>query len=59
MTKDECVRFTMRLPVKLRRALEIEANEKGVSVNALVLSILWDWVKTNKEAQTNERTQGF
>lgn len=48
MTKDECVRFTMRLPVKLRRALEIEANEKGVSVNALVLSILWDWVEANE-----------
>lgn len=57
MTKDECVRFTMRLPVKLRRALEIEANEKGVSVNALVLSILWDWAKTNKGGQTYESSR--
>lgn len=49
MTKDECVRFTMRLPTKLRMALENEANEMGVSINARILSILWDWVKAHKE----------
>ena len=51
MTKNDCVRFTIRLPVKLRRALEDEANEMGVSVNARILNILWDWVKANKEGR--------
>lgn len=40
-------RFTFRIPKKLLDALKGEAEEVGVSVNALILNILWDWAKQN------------
>ncbi len=45
MTKDERERFTFRIPSALMNMLKNEANEKGVSLNALILQILWDWTK--------------
>lgn len=46
MTKDT-VRFTFRLPERLLKQLKQEANKIGVSTNALILQILWDYVKKN------------
>jgi len=47
MTKDEKnkrVRFTFRIPEKLFSLLKIKANEQGLSINAFILHILWNWV---------------
>ncbi len=40
-------RFTFRLPKALFDKLKCEAQQQGVSVNALILQILWDWAKKN------------
>lgn len=41
--------MTIRAPEELREALRQISRELGYTTNALVLSILWDWVKANKE----------
>lgn len=45
MTIDEKIRFTFRIPLKLFNAIKSEAKEQGVSANALILQIIWDWLK--------------
>ena len=47
MTKYERVRFTFRLPDSLMSKLKDEAKSKNVSVNALILKILWEWLEKN------------
>lgn len=47
--EDNRARFTFRLPIKLMDLLKKEAIWKGSSVNALILQILWNWIKENKE----------
>lgn len=56
MTKDERIRFTLRMPTELFNKVQKEANKIGCSVNAMVLQILWDWVKENekKEGENSE-----
>lgn len=44
MTND-INRFTLRLPRQLFEKVKAEADQIGVSCNALILQILWDWVK--------------
>jgi len=46
MTK-EAERFTLRLTPELKGVLEATRKRLGVSLNALVLQILWDWAKRN------------
>ena len=46
MTK-ETERFTLRLSRELKERLDDNRKRMGVSLNALVLQILWDW--TNKQ----------
>lgn len=41
--EDERVRFTFRMPDELFSQLKKEAEKLGVSVNALILQILWEW----------------
>ena len=43
-------RFTFRIPQKLMIMLKEEAKEKGMSLNALILQILWDWTESQKTA---------
>ena len=43
--------MTIRAPEELREALRQISRELGYTTNALVLSILWDWVKANKEGR--------
>lgn len=40
-------RFTLRLPATLKQRLDATRAHMGVSFNALVLQILWDWLKNN------------
>ena len=44
--------MTIRAPEELRKILRQISRERGYTTNALVLSILWDWVKANKEGTT-------
>lgn len=45
MTNDTRERFTFRIPAELLKRLKCEAEKKGVSINALILQILWEWVE--------------
>ena len=46
MKKDMRERFTLRIPSELFKLLQEEAKRTGVSINALILQILWE--ETNK-----------
>lgn len=48
MTTDDRIRFTFRMPEELFERLKSEAQNRGVSVNALILQILWKWSETEK-----------
>lgn len=50
MTNDDRVRFTFRIPTNLMNSLKQTAKIKGVSLNALILQILWEWVKEQKKS---------
>ena len=41
---EEKVRFTFRLPNHLFQQIKSQSDNLGVSINALMLQILWDWV---------------
>ena len=45
--QDKRERFTLRMPTQLYEAIEKQAAKTGVSLNALILHILWDWLKEN------------
>ncbi len=53
MTKDTRGRFTFRIPEQLLTHLKEEANKIGVSLNALILQILWEWYE-REEGRKNE-----
>ncbi len=54
MKKDARERFTLRLPTTLFSKLQVNGEELGVSTNALILQILWDWMehKENEDLKT-------
>lgn len=43
MKKDDRSRFTLRIPENLFNLIQDKSLEFGVSTNALILQILWDW----------------
>lgn len=47
MTKD-LQRFTFRLPKALLDNVKEEAKIIGISANALILQILWEWANNEK-----------
>ncbi len=53
MTK-EAERFTLRLTGELKEQLDGSRKRMGVSLNALVVQILWEWV--NERQQTNRES---
>ncbi|MEG0830471.1 MAG: Arc family DNA-binding protein [Anaerovoracaceae bacterium] len=55
MKKDERIRFTLRLPDKLFALVGREAEETGVSVNAMILQILKEWAEERKSNQETDR----
>ena len=48
----ERARAGLRIPMDLNTVLILEARRMGVSKNALILQILRDWVKANKEGKS-------
>ena len=47
---EERKRYTFRLPKGLYLKLEQEAKKQGISINALMLKILWDWSERKNKA---------
>ena len=45
MVTPQRMRTGLRIPYDLNTKLIFEAKEMGVSKNALILQILWEWVK--------------
>ena len=45
MKIDTRTRFTLRLPNSLYQELDERSKQIGVSVNALILQILWEWIE--------------
>ena len=48
MTKDARCRYTLRLPATLYEQLGSESSKQGISINALILQILWEWAEKNQ-----------
>lgn len=48
MTK-EAERFTLRLTAELKERLDENRKRMGVSLNALVVQILWEWARHNQD----------
>lgn len=46
MINDRC-RFTFRLPKELMDKLKVIADRQGLTVNAVILQILWKWLDDN------------
>lgn len=40
--------MTTRLPEELHKQLKYRANKKGLTLNALVIQILWEWIEREK-----------
>ena len=57
MTKDARSRFTLRLPQQLMQCVCQEAEKIGVSINALILQILWEWSQNESGAGVWERSE--
>lgn len=45
MINDARKRFTFRLPDSLFEKLKNKADKQGLSLNAMILQILWDWME--------------
>ena len=46
--KNDRVRAGLRIPYELNTWLVLEAQKQGISKNALILQILWEWAEENK-----------
>lgn len=46
MEKHERKRTGLRIPYDLNTKLILAAKEQGISKNALMLQILWEWIET-------------
>ena len=40
--------MTTRPPEELHKQLKYSANKKGLTLNALVIQILWEWIEREK-----------
>ena len=46
--------MTVRATDELRENLKDQARERGLTRNALILQILWEWVENRKQEETSE-----
>ena len=51
MVMDNRERFTFRIPTELLHAIKKQAKQIGVSTNALILQILWEYVEDTKRTK--------
>lgn len=47
--------MTVRATDELRENLKDQARERGLTRNALILQILWEWLEERKEADHEKR----
>ena len=47
---DDMAQMLIRSPDRLQELIHGEAKRRGVTVNALILQILWSWVEHNSPA---------
>ena len=45
MIYNEKIRFTLRITAKLHKKLKQEAQNRGLTMNILILEILWQYLK--------------
>jgi len=48
MKKDNRERFTLRFPTDLYNKIKTVADRQGISSNALIIEILWEWIEQCK-----------
>ncbi len=48
MTKDNKIRFTLRIPKKVYERLAYMAAQKGIATNSEISNILWQHVQSDK-----------
>ena len=46
---DDRIRFTFRIPKELFEKTKYKADRIGVSANALILQILWNWAESEEK----------
>lgn len=51
------VKYLLSLPQKLKYELQITAKTQGYSLNGLILFILWEWLKKQKEGENKWKQQ--
>jgi hypothetical protein len=49
------VRYTLRIPADLYDGIGHLASRSGISINALVLHILWDWLDQQQKVGKSTR----
>lgn len=47
----ERVRTGLRIPYELNTWMILKAEKLGISKNALIIQILWDWIRANEADQ--------
>jgi hypothetical protein len=50
--------FTLRMPENLRDKLKKIVKEKGLTLNSLILQILWDWINYLEKERGEKMEQG-
>lgn len=48
----ERVRTGLRIPYELNTWLVLTAKKQGISKNALILKILWEWTESNQKVSS-------
>ena len=44
------LQILIRAPEELKGLLQSDAKRRGTTLNALILQILWEWVRKNEKA---------
>lgn len=52
MNNDTRERFTLRMPTNLMETLQCQSKSIGVSLNAFILQILWEWIEKREDERT-------
>lgn len=47
--------MTVRPPEDTHARLKKQAKKRGLTLNGLILNILWEWLKANDKEENNER----
>ena len=55
--ENKIIRSGLRIPYDLNTWLILEAKKIGITKNALVLQILWDWVKKEEKTERKEKQE--